>query len=267
MNDISFEKIINARELGGLPAAGGRKVRRGVLLRTASLGEASDADIALLRERYRLRKIFDFRTLEEQVRQPDRVVPGAEHISLPTLDVEAERREGIAIPSEFFAEMELHIVGMASDPTVKRKARELYPSLVRSEFSQLQYATFLNLILQTTDGAVLWHCSQGKDRTGIGAAFVLAALGADRETIVADFDHSNLEYRDIVEHFKREISAGGGGEEELEVVQSFLGVHTGNFCRTLDYIDREYGSMHNYLVSRLGLTEEDMLFLRNRFLE
>ena len=267
MNTIAFEKIINARDLGGLKTADGRTVRSGLLLRTATLSDASDADVRLLREKYRLRRIFDFRTMEEQSRQPDRYIPGAEYILLPTLDVEAERRSGDAIPSEFFARMERHIVGMAFNASVKKKARELYPSLIRSEYSQLQYATFLNLVLQTTEGAVLWHCSQGKDRTGIGAALLLGALGADRSTIVSDFDGSNVEYRPLVEHFQEEIRRRGGGAEELDVVQAFLGVHTGNFCATLDEIDRTWGSLHNYIVSCIGLTGEDILFLRNRYLE
>ncbi len=262
-----FDKIINARDLGGLPGAGGRLIRPGLLLRTASLSDASDADVKLLQEKYNLRRIFDFRTLEEIQRQPDREIPGAEHISLPTLDVEAERKSGDAVPEEFYADVPKYIVHMSFHGVVQRTASQLYPSLVQSEYSQLQYSVFLNLILQTEEGAVLWHCSQGKDRTGIGAAFVLAALGADRETIVADFDHSNLVYRELIEDYSHRILAEGGGENELNVVRAFLGAHTGNFCRVLDYIDREWGSLHNYLNTCLSVTDEDMEVLRERYLE
>ena len=263
---MEFEGIVNARDLGGLPA-GGRSVRHGLLLRTAHLHDATDADIALLRDRYRLRRIFDFRTRDESAAQPDRAVDGAQLHLLPTLDVEAERQSGEAIPAETWLDLPSHIVRLAFTPLFRQKARDLYPSLVLSDFSQLQYAAFLNLILETPDGAVLWHCSQGKDRTGIGAAVLLGALGADRETIVADFDRSNDSYRPLVERFCAAVEAQGGGEEEKDVVRAFMGVSARNFCRTLDLIDSKWGSMEAYLTAQLGLTPEDLSVLRARYLE
>ena len=53
-----------------------------------------------------------------------------------------------------------------------------------------QFAGFFRLVLETEKGAVLYHCTQGKDRTGIASALLMAALGASREAIVADFDAS-----------------------------------------------------------------------------
>lgn len=263
---MEFEAIVNARDLGGLPV-GGKTVRRGLLLRTAHLHDATDRDIRVLHERYDLRRIFDFRTMHEASVQPDREVPGAEHIFLPTLDVEAERRSGEAVPAETWTDLPSHIVRLSFTPLFQQKARELYPSLIISEFSQLQYAAFLNTILETPEGAVLWHCSQGKDRTGIGAALVLGALGADRETIVADFDESNINYRPLVERFCAEVDALGGGEDEKDVVRAFMGVSTRNFCRTLDLIDSQWGSLEAYLTGPIGLTAGDLALLRSRYLE
>lgn len=263
---MEFEQVVNVRDLGGLPV-GGRRIKPGRLLRTAHLHDATDADVRLLRDRYRLRVIFDFRTLSEAQALPDRKVPGAEHIMLPTLDVEAERASGEAVPADTWLDLPSHIVRLAFTPLFQQKARELYPSLVTSEFSQLQYAAFLNKILETPDGAVLWHCSQGKDRTGIGAAFLLGALGADRQTIVSDFDRSNDSYRPLVERFCAEIDALGGGENQKDVVRAFMGVSTRNFCRTLDLIDAQWGSLENYITTCLDLTEADCRVLRARYLE
>ncbi|MCR4859488.1 MAG: tyrosine-protein phosphatase [Bacteroidales bacterium] len=263
---MPFEAIVNARDLGGTPALG-RTVRSGLLLRTAHLHDATDGDVALLRDRYHLRRIFDFRTMSEAAAQPDREIPGAEHIFLPTLDVEAERASGEAVPAETWLDLPSRIVSLSFSELFQKKAKELYPSLVMSEFSQLQYAAFLNMILETPDGAVLWHCSQGKDRTGIGAAFVLGALGADRETIVEDFDRSNDNYRPLVDRFCERVAAEGGGEVEKEVVRAFMGVSTRNFCRTLDLIDSRWGSLESYILAQLDLSREDLQVLRGRYLE
>ena len=263
---MEFEGIVNARDLSGI-RIGNRTVRYGRLLRTAHLHDATDADVEQLRGRYDLRRIFDFRTMDEAAAQPDRSIPGAAYVLLPTLDVEAERRSGAAVPAETWLDLPSHIVRLAFNPAFQQKARELYPSLVTSDFSQLQYAAFLNMILETPEGSVLWHCSQGKDRTGIGAAIILAALGADREVIVADFDRSNDNYRPLVTRFCAEVEARGGSEVEKDVVRAFMGVSTRNFCRTLDLIDRQWGSFESYLISQLGMEPEDLAALRDRYLE
>lgn len=237
-----------------------------LLLRSAHLGEATDEDVRVLKEVYNLRKIFDFRTMSEFESLPDRDIPGAEHVLLPTLDQEAEKRSGEAVPAQTWLDLPSQIVRLSFNDLFKKKARELYPSLVLSEFSQLQYAAFMNMIVDTAEGAVLWHCSQGKDRTGIGAAFILGALGADRDTIVQDFDNSNIVYAPLVNRLCKEIEDLGGGDDEMDVVRAFMGVSTRNFCNTLDLIDKRWGSLKQYLKECLGITSSDMETLSERYL-
>ena len=143
----------------------------------------------------------------------------------------------------------------------------MYPSLIRSEFSQLQYASFLRLIVEAPDdGGILWHCAQGKDRTGWGAAFLMFALGVDRETIISDFRLSNVAYQPLVDRLNADIDRRGGGDAEKAVILAFMGVSTPNFIRTLDIIDREYGGMTAYLHDILCLTHDDIQILRKRYL-
>ena len=264
--DILFDNIINARDLGGFIGLEGRPVRNGKLLRTAHLLDATDEDIRRLQNEYHLRRIFDFRSLGEAEFLPDREVPGATHHLLPTIDLSAERLTEQPIPQEAFLDLERHIVNYSFYPEVQAMAADMYPSLIRSEYSQLQYAAFLRLIVETPDGAVLWHCFQGKDRTGWGAAFILSALGVDREVIIEDFDRSNDAYRELVARLNNDIIARGGGEPEMDVIQAFMGVSTKNFRRTLDLIDREFGGMIAYLQNQLLLSSDDIHLLRKRYL-
>lgn len=264
--DVSFDNIVNARDLGGMIGHGGKAVRRGMLLRTAHLHDATDEDIRRLREDYHLRRVFDFRSLGEAEFLPDREVEGATHHLLPTIDLSEERISGQAIPQEAFLDLENHIVNYSFYPEVQQMAAGMYPSLIRSEYSQLQYAAFLRLIIETPDGGVLWHCFQGKDRTGWGAAFILFALGVDKEAIIEDFDRSNDAYRELVARLNNDILVRGGGEAEMDVIQAFMGVSTKNFRRTLDLIDREFGGMLAYLHNQLFLTDADLSLLRHRYL-
>ncbi len=264
--EVLFDNIINARDLGGMLGAEGKRVRSGRLLRTAHLHDATDNDITRLQNEYRLRRIFDFRSLGEAQFLPDREIEGCIHHLLPTIDMSEERTTGKAIPQEAFLDLETHIVGYSFYPEVQEMAADMYPSLIRSEYSQLQYATFLRLIIETEDGGVLWHCFQGKDRTGWGAAFLLSALGVKRDAIIADFDLSNMAYTEVVGRLCKAVDERGGGENEKEVIRAFMGVSTNNFRRTLNLIDREYGSMHQYLKEQLFLQDNDIKLLRKRYL-
>lgn len=265
---VEFEHIDNARDMGGMQGADGRTVRAHRLLRTAHLHDATDADVLRLRQEYNLCRVFDFRSLGESEHLPDRQMEGVEHHLLPTIDMRAEQDTGKPIPEEAFFELDKHIVNYSFYPEVQKMAANMYPSLIRSEFSQLQYAAFLRLIVEAPeDGGIVWHCAQGKDRTGWGAAFLLFALGVDKETIIEDFDRSNDAYEPIVRRLNQDILDKGGGQKEMEVIQAFMGVSTSNFIRTLDLIDREYGGMQQYLQDILCLSDEDMQLLRGRFLE
>ncbi|MCQ2263936.1 MAG: tyrosine-protein phosphatase [Bacteroidales bacterium] len=274
MQHLSFERqsiqmqgIANARDLGGYVMADGSVIKSGLLLRTGCLGTATDADIQRLEDVYHVVHVFDFRTKSELQRHPDRELRSADNIHLPSNDpaTEGEWRASALSDVARNNDMEL-LLRSAQTEEVKRTLSAMYPALIMSEWTQLQFATFLNYVAKTEDGAVLWHCSQGKDRTGWGAAFVLAALGASRDLIIADFDMSNVFYRAEVERLSSRLREMGGDEEAVEVIRGFIGVSTRNFIHSLNLIDKEFGSMHDYLVNQLCLSEEELEKMKNRYL-
>lgn len=264
---IRMDSIPNARELKGYVMEDGRKVKAGRLLRCGDLGRASDADLRRLSEEFRLAVDFDFR-MEMEVRQsPDRPVEGAEYFFLPTLDpvkaqISMDELQGTGIRG--FRDF---VTRGASHPYVQEFARSMYVGMVDSEYTQLQYAVFFQKILSTPDGAILWHCSQGKDRTGLGTAFILFALGASRETVLADYRITNEAFAPEIEKATQYILSLGGGEAELTVVNSLVGANEAYFIDALDLIDRKYGSMQDYLRDILLVSEADQATLRDRYLE
>ncbi len=264
---ISLENVINARELGGFETADGHKIRHGLLLRGARLSEASDADLQRLSEVYKLRRIFDFRMESEVLQAPDRGVDGAEYCWLPAMDPQTCESFNNYIAEGGFTGIEDVVRRGCTFPSVKQAARTLYTSLVESSYTQDQYAKFMRGVLDTTDGAIYWHCTQGKDRTGLASAFILSALGADRETILEDYNISNEFYREDVAKMTAIVRANGGGDEEVEVVKTFIGANKRYFAAALDRIDEISGSMDEFLASRLGIGKEERQTLRLRYLE
>ena len=267
---LPVKGIVNARDLGGYTMKDGRKVREGRLLRAAHLADATDADLDWLAS-LPVRKIIDFRREEELRGKADREVPGAEHLFLP-LDAsgkameQASEEEKKKFTSRKRFDVRKIIVPISFNEKAKKVAKEMYPNLLFNPECQKAYAAFFRMLLDTEDGAVLYHCTQGKDRTGIASALLLAALGADRETIIADFDATNLIYAKDVRKYSWKVRFWGGKEEELGVVKAFLGANTDNFVRTLDRIDIEYGSMEAFLAGPIGLRDTDINALRQRYL-
>lgn len=254
--------IANARDLGGIVLPDGSVVRDGLLLRGGALYAASAEDLCALHSTYRLTHVFDFRTEGELQREPDPEVEGADNIWLPAIDPDTENLADRQLPKEAFLDLGNWLVKNSSSSLVQSVASRIYTDMVSNEYTQLQYAAFLMQIVGTLDGAVYWHCSQGKDRTGLGAAFLLAALGADRDTVIKDYLVSEGYYSAEVDKYCAMV----GTEAEREVIRTFIGVNVKYFIAALDLIDRRWGSMEAYLRGPLCLTDGDFKTLRQRYL-
>lgn len=260
---IGLESVINARDLGGYVLPDGRRIRPGRLLRGGSFAALTPGDRAILRDKYHLSVNFDFRTEQEVTLAPDRPVQGCKHIWLPAIDPATEKVAEISLPQEAFINLPEWLVENAKYKITQTVARNLYTDMVMNEYTQLQYAAFMQTILNTETGAVYWHCSQGKDRTGLGAAFILCALGADRDLILQDYRISNEFYKDLVEELYKRVST----PEERAVILTFIGVNEEYFNNALNLIEHRYGSLENYLKGPLCLSDEDFETLRERYLE
>lgn len=260
---IGLSTVINARDLGGYVLPDGRTVKRGLLLRGGDLARASDEDISILKDRYHLARIFDFRTSMEVTSLPDREVPGAGNIWMPAFNEKSSKMAEMVLPREAYVDLGGWLVENAKSAKVQSVARSMYAGLVTDDFTQMQYAGFLQNIVNTLSGAVYWHCSQGKDRTGIAAALVLTALGADRELVMADYNISNEFYREDVAHYCSLVDTA----EEREAIWTFIGVNPRYFGQALDLLEAEYGSLMEFLTGPLCLTQEDISILRERYTE
>ena len=175
MMPIELRSVSNIRDLGGTEAANGF-IRKSCLIRSAHLGYATQADVQQLREEHRLCKIIDLRTSGERNELPDHGF-GIEHLKLPIFH---DFKAGISHESR---REESSIPGMA----------DLYRYIMTDAVCVSGFHSVLQAIL-THDyrkGAVLWHCTEGKDRCGMTTVLVLTALGVDREIILEDYLETN----------------------------------------------------------------------------
>jgi protein-tyrosine phosphatase len=265
---IAFEGVENARDMGSLAMQNGQTVLTGMLVRSGNLTKATDSDVAMLKEKYHLTDVFDFRFEAEANAAPDRIIDGVSYTHLSTLPkafiqgFSSSRADTTKMDTR---DMLAVLMKYAFEPKAQTMARQLYPAIVTDSAAQHYYGVFLRGVLRA-EGGVLWHCSQGKDRAGWASAFLLAALGASRETIVEDFDLSNQSYARQVEALTAKVQEKEGGKEAVAFVRAMVGVSRENFVTTLDLIDQKYGSLSAYIENQLGFSKKEQQQLKEKYL-
>lgn len=257
---IGLSSAHNARQLGGYQI-GNQRIKDNLLLRTAKISALSDEDSILLCDKYKVQCIYDFRGKEESLSAPD-VIPGnARYLSLALSFSQGESQFDTKFESE--EQMIGMLLQYAEHPSVQAMCTSLYDIIFFEESSQEVYRKFFAdlMTVKPEEGAVLWHCTQGKDRAGCASAMILAALGANRELIMADFNLSKSYYDPIASQIKTETEA------QRTVINTLISANPEIFEATLDKVDAKYGSLKNYLTECIGVTPEMMNILRDRYLE
>lgn len=257
---IGITSAHNARQLGGYQI-GNRKIKDNLLLRTAKISELSGQDSTLLCDKYKVQCVYDFRGQEESLSAPDVIPAGARYLSL-ALSFTGEGSESNP-KFENEEQMIAMLLQYAEHPAVQAMCTGMYDVIFFEEASQKVYRQFFEdlLTVNPEEGAVLWHCTQGKDRAGCASAMLLAALGADRELIMADFMLSKEYYDQITAQIKTETDA------QRMVINTLISANPEIFEASLDKVDAQYGSLKNYLTECIGVTPEMMEVLRERYLE
>lgn len=262
---IHLDGVINARQLGGIIMPDGRQVKNGCLVRCGALNKASAEDLRRLHDEFHIVLDFDLRSEYEMKSKPDLEVEGMRHVPLPVLDESGLKEEEV----KTFTLLEKDpdgLVRMCATPFPQNFARNMYTSFVTNEYTQLQYSAFFNMILAQEEGGILWHCSQGKDRTGMAAAYLLAALGADRAAIMADYRLSAHAYAPLFEKLSAIARKQNADTLTVETIRSFASINPVYFEAALDVIDRDFGGMHNYLNEILLVSDDDIKELQHRYL-
>jgi protein-tyrosine phosphatase len=164
----------NFRDLGGHPAANGRRVRAGRIFRSSHLAEVPpESPIS----RLKLRTLVTLQSRAE-VKHMGAPEPASRH---------GVRWEHIPMGDEWFTD----------EGYTEVSAQTGRDHLALVMHFRRDWRRFFKLLAERDVYPVLFHCSAGRDRTGVGAAMLLSMLGVDRNRIVADFLESNLVYPNL----------------------------------------------------------------------
>lgn len=255
-----FEDTMNFRELGGYPTADGKRVKHNIFYRSGMLGCLNSREEREKLEALGLRVILDFRSRGEAEAAPDPAFPGTSYYNICAL----YREDGKELE---FSPVDIQKM-FQSGEMLKAGAEEMMEVMYgRMAFDN---PGFRKLFQEVEQGNVpiLFHCSAGKDRTGVAALLLLLALGANEKTAIEDYELTNLYRRKAVEERIRAHADEVEKVPELRhVFQTMEGVDKRAAELVLERIREKYGSFERYFEAEYGLTERKLADLRENYLE
>ncbi|MFE3944095.1 tyrosine-protein phosphatase [Streptomyces sp. NPDC059118] len=236
---VAFERLHNFRDLGGYRSADGRTVAWQTLYRADSLGKLRGADW----ERFLalgVQTVIDLRypwEIEAKGR-----VPEAERFHYVNLSIEHQPYDQAEISPDI-------------DPW--RYLADRFAEVTEDGAEEIRQ------VLEQIAGApgpVVFHCTSGKDRTGLIGVFVLTLLGVDRKDVLADFELTELATERLLADWHtanpdRVMKWPGYGRAPAKIMELVLAD-----------LESRYGSVHGYLKDRVELTDGTVDRLRSRLL-
>ncbi|MGV3346646.1 tyrosine-protein phosphatase [Enterobacteriaceae bacterium LUAb1] len=249
---IALENGINFRDLGGLIMKNGRRIRSGCLFRSGALSSLSERDLIAL-SALPATAILDYRDASESTRHPDRLWAHARYFLSPANPLSTQVSASLdTLVNEAIHELDAEAFML-----------DLYRLL---PFNNPAYHQLVHLLCNEEVQTLIQHCAVGKDRTGIGVALVLFALGADSETVMRDYmvtQQTLSPFRErMLTRFSHQLDACG-----LQKLAYVLSAHPDCMQAALDEIDTRYGSTDNWLAEEYQLDEAACQRLQGRFLE
>jgi len=246
----------NFRDLGGLRTSDGSMVAGGQVFRSGELSGLTDGDLVRLEE-LGVRTVVDLRSQMESDARPDRLWAGAEYRPLRMLPGGSEST--------------LEAIFRTGDFQAFPSWETIYRAAIRNHART--YASLIRLIARPDARPLVFHCTTGKDRTGIGAALLLSVLDVAWEDIEKDFllsnDHLGPHKAAMVQRMTEEMKRSGLsiGEEVRPLLERMLLVEAGYLSAAREEMVALDGSVAGYLSGSLGIDEDLARDLRHRLLE
>lgn len=231
-----LDEVLNFRDLGGYEASDSRKVRWRKIFRSGELSSATDKDIEVARK-LNVKTIIDFRSKNSQVNRKDKVdIANRYELYVGNTTIDSVKKE--VLQNRF----------LRGDAIIFMQ--DTYEDILLNQADK--YRQFFDLLADEDNYPVLFHCSMGKDQTGVAAYFLLRALGVATELSEDDYMLSNIGID------KSRIVDGvlDMTDSQQEAFTMLARTDISYLRYALACVKKTDGSVDDYMTNRLGLTKE-----------
>lgn len=256
IRDISPER--NIRDLGGFRTKDGRLVKEGLLIRSSAPAFFDEDELEPVRA-LGLKTILDFRSEKGVRKSPDPVIEGAEYFNKCAAFQN--------FPDDLNSPKEL--MSLIFDEDQKGNLTDVLVSSYTASlaFSNESYRFMFERLL-AGKAPLLFHCSNGKDRTGVAAMLILLALGVDEEAVKADFLLSNESRKGVIEGLMKKYEVFASRSDNARSLFTMIGgVLPESADMMMSEILERYGTYENYMEREYGFDEEILARFRDMYLE
>ena len=265
-NRIKMKSVENARWLQGFIVDDGRRVKDDLLIRSGNLSHLTREESDRLRNILNLSLVIHLRTSAEVTRAPDIGISGVKYENIPlTEELDTGRMDYLAnryLHSQTENERAWYTEQYARIGEVIR----MYKSISTDVHSMDAIHRVFHL-LGEAEGTVLFHCTSGKDRTGIIAALILHALGCSRKDIIRDYNASAVTFFSRAENIKNDLGVYRDEEKLQYGLQTSISVAPEVLGAGLHYIDNNYPSQGSFVLEATGFSLKELESFRNKYLQ
>lgn len=245
---LDLEGGVNFRDLGGYRTADGRAVKWEMVYRSGSPAGLTEADMQELARRG-IRSVCDFRASEERTAEPS---PFAAAAGQPGAQLAYFTRDYELAVGDLAS-----VLGGGGDLTPERTRAAMIGFYREIAYQQAENFKQMFALLAEGKAPLVFNCSAGKDRTGVGAALLLTALGVPRETVLADYALSDqlVDYRSQISDAAAENpSYAALAQMPWEVIQPLMASDPAYLAAALTHLEERHGSVDSFIEQELGVT-------------
>lgn len=258
---IPLEGGRNFRDLGGYQTTDGHSVKWGTIFRSGVLNNLTEADYQLTDE-LNISTIVDFRSNSERNTE----VTNWHTTAVEQINENYELNINTAEFAQVFSSYDL------TRDKVEALMLSMYPELLNAQ-KQNYIAMFDRLLAK--DQPLLFHCTAGKDLTGISALLVLTALGVDKQMAIDDYMASNqyLDFKSLLPKDAADVDPKQAAMMKMlaslpaDVMQPVMGVTKPLIESTIAKMEAEHGTILDYIKQELKVSDQDIQRLRAKYLE
>jgi protein tyrosine/serine phosphatase len=249
---IHLQGGVNFRDLGGCRMADGRTVKPGLLFRSGVLDELTAEDLETLAA-LPVTHVLDYRDEAEVLRRPDPLWSDVQYECVPA---NPGFWENGASPMQLLSYTTDELQAFAF-------MKELYQRL---PFGNPAYQRLLSWLRAPETPRIVQHCAIGKDRTGVGSAIVLLALGASRQAVIEDYMVTETSLASYRERWLAAVDRQRMGAK-YGALACLFSAREAFIEAALDAIESRYSGIAGYLQEEFGLDSAGCAALQTRYLE
>lgn len=251
---VAIKNGINFRDLGGIKTKDGRKIRTGLLFRSGDFSQITDEEQAFIEQKLAIKAVLDYRDNGEAQHRPDKLWHSVQYFNVPANPLSDDVSANLTKELTETNDLKQH-----SPADFMIKLYQLLP------FNNPAYQTLVDLLVNGNGKSIVQHCAIGKDRTGIGVALTLLALGVEEEQVMQDYILSEKLLAPVIDQIFAKYQ-GKLDQQRLEKRKQIFAANPLYLQAAFDAIKARYNTFDHWLENDYQLTDEKRQVIQRYYL-